>query len=57
MTEAFMFCAGLIPVVPLYGAELFHQRKDKPRRNICIALFALQLLLSIGYVAAWLKAH
>lgn len=57
MTEAFIFCAGLIPAVPLYGAELFHKRKDKPRRNACIILFVLQLLLSIGYVVAWLKTH
>ncbi len=57
MTAAFIFCAGIIPVVPLIGADIFRRRKDNVRRNVCIGLFVLQLILSILYVLAWLRAH
>lgn len=57
MTAAFIFCAGIIPVVPLVGVNIFSRRKDKVRKNVCIGLFVLQLLLSILYVLAWLRTH
>lgn len=55
MTALFIFCAGIIPVVPLVGVNIFQKRKDKVRRNVCVGLFVLQLLLSIAYVLAWLR--
>ena len=57
MTIAFIFCAGIIPIVPLFGVEIFKRRKDRVKKNICIGLFVLQALLSIGYIVVWLKAH
>jgi len=57
MTAAFIFCAGIIPVVPLVGVNIFHRRKDKVRKNVCIGLFVLQLLLSLLYVLTWLRTH
>lgn len=57
MTAAFIFCAGIIPIVPLIGVDIFRRRKDRVRKNVCIGLFVLQLLLSILYVLAWLRAH
>ena len=56
-TIAFIFCAGIIPLVPLIGAGIFKRRKDKVRRNVCCGLFALQLLLSIRYVVVWLRDY
>ncbi len=57
MTAAFIFCAGIIPAVPLVGVSIFHRRKDKVRKNVCIGLFILQLLLSVLYILAWLRTH
>ncbi len=57
MTAAFIFCAGIIPIVPLIGVDIFRRRKDRVRKNVCIGLFVLQLLLSILYVLAWLRTH
>ncbi|MEL7607875.1 MAG: hypothetical protein AAGU74_00035 [Bacillota bacterium] len=57
MTIAFILCAGIIPVVPLFGVEIFKRRKDRVKKNICIGLFVLQLLLSIGYIVGWLRTH
>ncbi len=57
MTAAFIFCAGIIPIVPLIGADIFRRRKDHVRRNVCLGLFLLQLVLSICYVLAWLRTH
>ena len=56
-TAAFIFCAGIIPLVPLIGAELFKKRKDRPRRNVCLGLFVLQALLSTAYIIGWLRIH
>jgi hypothetical protein len=55
MTTAFIIYAGMIPVVPLFGVRIFKKRNDKVKKNICIGLFLLQTLLSIGYIVAWLK--
>lgn len=57
MTAVFIFCAGIIPLVPLLGAEIFQRRKDRARQRICIALFLAQLVLSIYYILIWLKNH
>ncbi len=57
LTAAFIFCAGIIPVVPLVGINIFHRRKDNVRKNVCIGLFVLQLLLSLLYVLSWLRTH
>lgn len=55
MTIAFIAWAGLIPVVPLIGVDIFRRRKEKVKKNVCIGLFVLQLLLSIGYITAYLN--
>ncbi|MBQ3109005.1 MAG: hypothetical protein IJC67_05255 [Clostridia bacterium] len=57
MTAAFIFCAGIIPLVPLLGMEHFKRQKDRARKNVCLALFVLQLILSIWYILIWLKTH
>lgn len=56
-TAAFIFCAGIIPLVPLFGAGIYKRRKDKLRRNVCYGLFALQLLLSIQYILVWFRDY
>ncbi len=56
-TIAFVFCAGMIPAVPLIGAGICKKRKDPIRRNICYGLFALQLLLSAAYVIVWIRTR
>jgi len=53
MTTLLLLYAGLIPVVPLLGAEIFKRRSDNLRRNVCYILFVMQLLLSISYVFTW----
>jgi hypothetical protein len=55
MTSAFIIYAGMIPLVPLFGVRIFKKRNDNVKKNVCIGLFVLQTLLSIGYIIAWLK--
>lgn len=55
MDIAFMLYAGLIPVVPLIGAEIFKRKSDSLRRNVCYGVFALQLLVSISSIIAYLR--
>ena len=50
MNLPFVLYAGIIPVVPLIGVEIFKRRKDQLRRDICYALFGLQLFLSIASI-------
>lgn len=38
--------AGLIPIVPLVGVDVFRKRNDKIKMYICWGLFGLQLLIS-----------
>ncbi len=57
MTAAFIFCAGIIPLVPLLGAQSYHRKKNKVKRNICYGLFVMQLILSTLYVIAWLNTR
>ncbi len=49
----FIAWAGLIPVVPLIGAEVFKKRKDTKGKLACYILFGLQLLLSIAYITVY----
>ncbi len=56
-TIAFLLCAGIIPLVPLFGASIFKRRKDKVRRNVCYGLFGLQLLLSVQYILVWFREY
>ena len=37
MILPFVLYAGIIPVVPLIGVEIFKRRKDQLRRDICYA--------------------
>lgn len=53
MTTLLILYAGIIPVVPLIGAEIFKRRSDDLRRNVCYILFVMQLLLSAAYVFTW----
>lgn len=57
VTAAFIFCAGIIPLVPLLGAQSYHRKKNKVKRNICYGLFVMQLILSTLYVIAWLNTR
>lgn len=38
--------AGIIPVVPLIGFEIFKSRGDSTKKYICLGLFFLQLFIS-----------
>ena len=53
MDMLFILYSGIIPVVPLIGAEIYKRRDDKRRRNVCYGLFALQVLLSIRYIISY----
>ncbi|MCH5279274.1 MAG: hypothetical protein J1E60_05725 [Christensenellaceae bacterium] len=55
MTILFVLWAGLIPAVPLFGAEIYRKREDKLRTRICYALFFLQLIASAMYIIAYFK--
>ena len=57
MDILFVLYVGLIPAVPLFGANIYRRRSDKVRRNVCYGLFALQLLMSTAYIIAWFRAH
>ena len=48
MTVLFLLYAGIIPAVPLIGAEIYNTR-----RSVCYVLFFLQLMLSACYVVEW----
>lgn len=50
-----MLYAGVIPIVPLIGAEIFKRRADSLRRNVCYGLFGLQLLVSIAAIVMYLR--
>lgn len=50
----FVLYAGLIPMVPLIGVEIFRKRSDKRKLKICAALFFMQLCISILSVIAYL---
>ena len=57
MTIAFLLWAGIIPLVPLLGADVYRRRGDRVKRNVCWGLFALQLMLSLLYALVWLRTH
>lgn len=39
MTVLFLLYAGIIPAVPLIGAEIYKRRNDNTRRSVCYVLF------------------
>ena len=49
----FAVYAMLIPVVPLYGVGHYRKNKDRTKEICCWVLFALQLLVSVGSVIAY----
>lgn len=51
-----MLYAGIIPAVPLIGAEVYKRRGDTLRRNVCYGIFLLQLLLSIASIVIYHRA-
>jgi len=53
MTILFLFLAGIIPLVPLLGARTFKHRHDVGKMKICYILFAMQIVLSTGYIVIW----
>jgi len=56
-TVLFLLYVGLIPLVPLLGAQHFTRRKEPKKKWACYALFCVQILLSLSYASAWLAAH
>ncbi len=55
-TVLFLLYVGLIPLVPLIGAERFKARGETKKKWVCRGLFLVQLLLSVSYACAWLAA-
>ena len=53
MDALFILYSGIIPIIPLIGAEIYKRRNDKKRRNVCYGLFALQLLISVRYIISY----
>ena len=53
MDVLFVLYAGLIPAVPLIGIKIFKRRKETSRRNVCIFLFIMQIIISTCYVIAY----
>lgn len=49
----FIAWAGLIPLVPLIGAETFKKRGDSKGKLACYVLFGIQLLLSLSYITVY----
>ncbi len=54
MRALFVIYAGLIPIVPLIGVEIYKKRGDKLRKLLCWGLFGLQLLISAISIIAYL---
>lgn len=54
MKVLFVLYAGLIPLVPLIGVEIYKKRKDKSRKLVCWGLFALQVVISAVSIIAYL---
>lgn len=46
MTILMLLYAGVIPMVPLMGYDIFKKRGDDIKKLICLALFFLQLIIS-----------
>lgn len=54
MKVLFVLYAGLIPLVPLIGVEIYKKRKDSSRKLVCWGLFALQLMISTISIITYL---
>lgn len=54
MKVLFVLYAGLIPLVPLIGVEIYRKREDKSRKLVCLGLFALQLMISTISIITYL---
>lgn len=54
MAIAFVLYAGMIPVVPLIGYNIFKSRKERGKQKLCMGLFIGQLLLSCFCIYAYL---
>ena len=54
MKVLFVLYAGLIPLVPLIGVEIYKKRKDSSRKLVCWVLFALQLMISTISIITYL---
>ena len=50
----FVLYAGLIPLVPLIGAHAYSRSGSTRKRNVCIAIFAVQTLISLGSIISYL---
>lgn len=53
MEVLFVIWAGIIPLVPLIGVQLFKQRCDKRKAAVCRLLFFGQTILSLTYIAVY----
>lgn len=53
MEVLFVIWAGIIPLVPLIGVQLFKQRCDKGKAAVCRLLFFGQAILSLAYIAVY----
>ncbi len=53
MEVLFVIWAGIIPLVPLIGVQLFKQRCDKGKAAVCRLLFFGQAILSLTYIAVY----
>ncbi|MCR5610796.1 MAG: hypothetical protein K6F68_03080 [Clostridiales bacterium] len=51
-TILFVAYTAMIPAVPLYGVVHYTKNNDRIRKTVCIGLFALQCLISIGAIVS-----
>lgn len=54
MKILFVIYAGLIPIVPLIGFEIYRAKKNKKKAAICAGLFAMQVLISTVSIITYL---
>ena len=55
MRILFVIYAGLIPIVPLIGLEIYRAKKNKKKAIICAGLFVMQVLISTVSIIAYLE--
>ena len=54
MKILFAIYAAAIPLVPLYGAEEYKRRGAARKKNVCLLLFGVQTLISVGSIISYL---
>ena len=54
-TVAFVLYTAAIPLVPLWGANHYKKIGNSAKRAVCIALFAVQALVSLGCILTYFK--